>query len=457
MPLNFFDHAQLLIGSINGWITQTLHGNSMVAGAVTASVAGSLFYLLRKFPKAIWFQLRRFILFTYQIEYTVDYYNRDMITEVAQKLEYDLQKHVSRRRPIARLVARKKRIVESLSDGGFFFLHERAPIYVSRKHEVSDKKATSASGGGEVRITISMTALRCHREKMMAVLHETAREYMVPGIYQITTSNYGGYPGANRIRNFTRLPVLAIDADVKAQVDEALDNFIQNRELNNQQDIPHKLVFMFYGEPGTGKSTLAEYISFRLKTSLFCLNAQSGDRGGHNLTSVVEVARDNIDDSEVPVVLCDDFDTFWNGLKKRAPRPKNPDNPIEGMMEPEESPNLGRLLVSLQSPTQINDCVVIFSTNHLEKIDPALYRPGRVTVMIEVGRMKPKSIMEYFEASYGQKWPEHTPIERALRACDITAFYEKNLRNPAGFVKAVITAKAAADEVFQAKVPETIS
>jgi mitochondrial chaperone BCS1 len=114
------------------------------------------------------------------------------------------------------------------------------------------------------------------------------------------------------------------------------------------------------------------------------------------------------------------------------------------------------LLTALQSPTEITDCIVILTTNHLEKIDPAVYRPGRVTVLAEVGRMSPKSVMEYFELSYGRKWPASTPIEKALRACDISAFYSSNEKDAQSFIDAVTSVAAADDEVFRNKISEPV-
>ena len=457
MITSLFEQVQLLVGTLNSWITQALHGNTIVAGAVTASIVGSVFFLLRKAPQQLWARMRRYILFTYDIEYKIENYGSSMIQDIASKFEYELQRRVSKRRASARLVTRNKRIVETLSDGGFFFRYNGAWIYASRREEKTDPKASSVPA--ELRITLSLTSLRFNRSKMIDVLSESAREYMVPGIYQITSPNYSGVPGVNRVRNFTSIPILAIDAEVKRRVDEAVDNFVRQREANNAADRPHKLTFMFYGEPGTGKSALAEYIAFRLKTSLFCANALSGEAGRPiNLSSIIDVVRENISDAEVPVVLADDFDTFWDGLRKRAPKRRNDVDSTEPIQAPpEDSVTLGRLLVSLQSPTEVNDCVVIFTTNHLEKIDPAMYRPGRITLLLEVGRMAPKSIIEYFELSYGQKWPAALPIERSLRACDIASFYNSNGSNPQGFINAIISTTAADDEVFQNKTSETIS
>lgn len=452
MITSIFDILQSSVGMLNAWIAQALHGNTIVAGAVTASIIGSLFYVLRKSPQRIWARIRRYIIFTYVIEYKIEQYGSSMIQDIASKFEYELQNRVSKRRASARLITRKNRIVETLSDGGFFFRYSGAWIYASRTQEKADP-GKGSSVPAEPRITLSLTSLRFNRSKIIRVLSESAREYMVPGIYQIITSSYSGNPTATRVRNFTSIPVMAIDTEVKKRLDDAIDNFVLNRAANNASDRPQKLTIMLHGEPGTGKSSLSEYVAFRLKTSLFCVNAQTSDSGRPaNLSNIVAAVRENISDDEIPVILADDFDTFWNGLRRRVPKRSVGENSPEPMhAPPEDNAPLGRLLVSLQSPTEINDCVVIFTTNHLEKVDPAMYRPGRITLLLEIGRMTPRSIAEYFEKSYNQQWPAHLPIERALRGCDVSAFYAANSTDPQGFITAVTSTTISADELFNIK------
>jgi hypothetical protein len=434
--------VQQLVGMFTGWVSSALNGNPLIAGAATASIFASIAYFARGLPKKFWFAARRFVVFTYYIEYDYDD-GRTMIQMVAEKFEHALQKRISGQRSTARLTTRKKRLAETLADGGFFFYYAGAWIWVSRRQEQQQK------GEKQRRIiTLSLTSLRMHRKRILEVLGESAREYTVPGIYQLITPPWSSAePKAMRQRNFTGLPILALDHKVKQQIDEAIDTFLRHREKKNRMDFPHKLVIMLYGEPGTGKSALAEYIAWRLRTSLFVVNAISSS--GHNpvlLSEMVYAARENITEGEVPVLLMDDFDTYMQGLRKRQ---KTEPKPGEFIMD--DDPVLGRMLASLQSPTEVTDCVVIFTTNHLEQIDPALYRPGRVTCLIEVGRMEPRSIMEYYEKSYGRSWPAYTPIERSLRACDISAFFSEHEDDPEGFVQAVTSSTPAADEVFRSK------
>ncbi len=453
MLSTLISQVQQSVSGLHGWITATLNGNDLIAGAVTASVVGSLVFFARKLPLRLWYRIKRYVIFTYVIEYQLNEDHRTMIREIAEKFEHEIQKRVGQKRSSARLITRKNRLSETLTDGGFFMRYGGAWFYVSRHMTNRNKEGVMP----QVSVTLSLTALRAHRPKILALLRESAREYTVPGIYQVIESGWSrNLPNCNRMNNFTWMAPLAIDQQIRETIDEAVDNFVANRARNNLEDKPHKLVFLFHGEPGTGKSALAEYIAFRLKMSLFVVNSISfSDRNGSSvgLQEIVAAARENITEDDIPVILCDDYDTYWKGARKRkklTPEQKESRARL-GHDEEETSTSLGRLLSALQSPVEIRDCIMVFTTNHLEMIDPAMYRPGRVTVLLEIGRMSPKSVMEYYEKSYGLTWPDHTPIERAWRACDVSAFFAQYPKNPQAFVEAVTSVEVAADEAFREK------
>merc|ERR1711978_451763 len=64
---------------------------------------------------------------------------------------------------------------------------------------------------------------------------------------------------------------------------------------------------------------------------------------------------------------------------------------------------LSDLLEALDGVLEMNGRMLIMTTNHLEKLDPALIRPGRVDTSLEFKRCNKKAIGEFFEAFFGKE------------------------------------------------------
>ena len=47
--------------------------------------------------------------------------------------------------------------------------------------------------------------------------------------------------------------------------------------------------------------------------------------------------------------------------------------------------------------------MMVITTNHFNKLDPALIRPGRVDTCLELKRCKPQAIMSIFNTFYGEE------------------------------------------------------
>ena len=68
----------------------------------------------------------------------------------------------------------------------------------------------------------------------------------------------------------------------------------------------------------------------------------------------------------------------------------------------EDSVSLEYLLNLLDGTLTFNDSVVVITTNHLEKIDPALYRPGRIDNLIEMENCDHYQISRIFKRFIGR-------------------------------------------------------
>jgi mitochondrial chaperone BCS1 len=65
---------------------------------------------------------------------------------------------------------------------------------------------------------------------------------------------------------------------------------------------------------------------------------------------------------------------------------------------------LGSLLILLDGILELYGSFIIMTTNHLEKLDPALVRPGRINYKLFLDRMKRPAMCEMIELYLNHKY-----------------------------------------------------
>lgn len=103
--------------------------------------------------------------------------------------------------------------------------------------------------------------------------------------------------------------------------------------------------------------------------------------------------------------------------------------------------SLDTFLTVLDGVCEMRGRVIVASTNHLEKIDPALLRSGRFDLKIELGRFNQDEIKELLRSMF-----KHLP-EEELKIIDKTTFAEKY--TPAELIQIVLYNKTLSSVIEQ--------
>jgi len=153
----------------------------------------------------------------------------------------------------------------------------------------------------------------------------------------------------------------------------------QTRAWYSRRGIPYRKGYLLYGPPGTGKSSLSLSIAGACDLDIYILNIASvGD------SSLGELF------SELPahcVILLEDIDAVdATQSRQRGTVKTGQDETNSSTKEKSQGRvSLSTLLNVIDGVGSQEGRVLMMTTNHVERLDAALIRPGRVDMKLELG------------------------------------------------------------------------
>lgn len=175
----------------------------------------------------------------------------------------------------------------------------------------------------------------------------------------------------------------------------------------SNRGIPYRRGYLLYGPPGTGKSSLSFAIAGYFKLKIYIVSLNSLAMNEENLGTLF---------AELPkqcVVLLEDIDTAGLTHTRSSPNDEETPKPLVTTSPPTTPANpatpptnnggrisLSALLNVLDGVASQEGRVLIMTTNHLEKLDEALIRPGRVDMTIKFDLASVDMIKTIFRAIF---------------------------------------------------------
>ena len=232
--------------------------------------------------------------------------------------------------------------------------------------------------------------------------------------------------------------------DQKGDVKDRLDFFMNHREWYKKKGIPYTLGLMFSGKPGCGKTSTIKAIAKYTNRHIIDIPLTKID----NCRDLMNIFYgEEINEKKVPmskrIYLFEDIDSILDVLKEREQKEKDT-KPSSGLEEQntfllkalvdnnKQKPttldkmiandklNLGFFLNLIDGVLETPGRILILSTNHPDKLDRALVRPGRIDMKIHMEKCSPQMIRDIVCHYYEETDQLGDDIVHALYEKDIT-------------------------------------
>ena len=244
---------------------------------------------------------------------------------------------------------------------------------------------------------ISISCLGWSPKILRVLLGECRTEYL--NLVKNKTSIFEHQAGdwkRTRTSSIRLIDTVILNGQVKKDLVEDISQFLdpKSRSWYSQRGFPYRRAYLLYGPPGTGKSSLSLSIAGYFDLDIYILNLSSLD--DNSLSSLF---------AELPqhcVILLEDVDAVGATQSREAKRENSNNNETRfpGEAKSLERVSLSCLLNVLDGVASQEGRVLFMTTNHVERLDDALIRPGRVDRKIPFGLASKEIIAELFRIVY---------------------------------------------------------
>ena len=184
---------------------------------------------------------------------------------------------------------------------------------------------------------------------------------------------------------------LILEGEVLAHIVSDIKNYLDPSTERFYKRIgkPHRRGFLLYGPPGTGKSSLCAVLAGRFYMNIYTLSLNSS-----NLTEsgLVKLFRDLPDHA---MIVLEDIDRAWGSVEQFKT-----DIPSGTESHARTGISLSALLNVIDGNGAKEKRVLFMTTNHLENLDSALIRPGRIDRTFYLGYATAMMIKKLFILFY---------------------------------------------------------
>jgi len=372
--------------------------NQVVAGGLVLGLMGLILASLRNLPLTLWNYAKRAVVVTAVIDSRNDLFNayiawlnelpygrNSRLFTVIQGNKEDLEDETPEGLP---------RLLYSPAPGFHLFWYGKRPMWIER----------DISMNLQVIETVKISALFASRRLLEQMLEDVMRRAYArladhTMIYSIDRWGESWNLADSRPRRHINSVIL--EGETAQQLISDVQEFFQRRQWYADLGIPWRRGYLLYGPPGTGKTSFAYALAGEQHLKLCAVSLTNPKLNDQSIADLLQKTPPR------SLILIEDIDAFFVARDKQ-------DNRIEV--------SFSGLLNAIDGVAAQEGRIVFLTTNHIEKLDRALIRPGRIDMTVELSNATGQQLRTMFLRFYP---------DAAQLADEITALYPDKTLSPA--------------------------
>ncbi|KAJ5047066.1 uncharacterized protein L3040_002910 [Drepanopeziza brunnea f. sp. 'multigermtubi'] len=265
--------------------------------------------------------------------------------------------------------------------GKYIIRHENAYIGVNR-----EKQASSNMHTGEPHEIVTLTALYAQRhifESLFREAHHLALSAQ-EGKTVMYTAQIADWKPFGEARKKRPLHSVVLDEGIKERIVDDVKDFLTRQSWYVERGIPYRRGYLLYGPPGSGKSSFIQGLAGELDFGIALINLSQRGMTDDRLSQMMTVLPPRT------ILLLEDADAAFSNRQQAT------EDGYSGM-----TVTFSGLLNALDGVAAGEERVTFLTTNHIDRLDEALIRPGRVDMTVRIGEATRYQAGEMWERFYG--------------------------------------------------------
>ncbi|KAI7855617.1 BCS1 N terminal-domain-containing protein [Circinella umbellata] len=267
--------------------------------------------------------------------------------------------------------------------GIHIFMYKNRLLWLTRERPQPSSAAAAVATSSPALERIQISTFGRSRNLLEDLVLNAQKQYIDRDLSRTVVYAADQYGAWRRTRSRPKRPLstIVIPTNVKSDLVVDAQEFLVSEKWYSDRGIPYRRGYLLYGTPGSGKTSFVYSLAGELGLNIYVVNLSNKSLTDDTLGELV---------TETPsrcILLIEDVDAAFIQRTKG-----------EGTIT--NNITFSGLLNAIDGVAAQEGRILCMTTNHIEKLDAALIRPGRIDVRVHFGNATQNQAYELFQKFY---------------------------------------------------------